>query len=261
VSVDRRRERMVYGVHPVREVLVAGQPLDELLVSRARVDTPVIAEMLDLARTAGVKVRVLDPKELERHATDTVHQGVVAFGPALPTFTVSQALARAHAHGRAPLFVALDQVTDPQNLGSIARSAEVFGADGMLLPSRRSAPVSAVAEKAAAGAFAHLPLILVGNLVAALGELGAAGVWSLGLAGDGPVELAAHPLLGEPVVLVVGAEGRGLSPLVKKRVDGLVRLPMFGQVGSLNAAVAAAVGLYTLRQHAPYETTVDEAKV
>lgn len=243
------RQRLIYGIHPVREVLRAGQKLSELLVSKARADTPVVAELVALAKDARVPVSFVTPQELEGHTTDTVHQGVVAFGPNLPTLTLSQALAKAAKHGRAPLFVALDQVTDPQNVGSIARSAEVFGADGILLPSRRSSPVTAVAEKAAAGAFAHLPLVMVGNLVAALGELGAAGVWSLGLAGEAPVELAQHPLLGEPVVLVVGAEGSGLSPLVQKRVDGLVRLPMFGQIGSLNAAVAAAVGLYTLRQH------------
>lgn len=250
MTPDRRRQRLIYGVHPVKEVLLAGQPLDEVLVSRSRADSPVINDIVALADAAGVTVRYVAGQELERHAAEQVHQGVAAFGPGIKALTLSEAIERAFSKHRPPLFVALDQVTDPQNVGSIARSAEVFGADGIILPGRRSAPVSAVAEKAAAGAFAHLPLILVGNMVAALAELSAAGVWSLGLAGEAPVELAAHPLVGEPVVLVVGAEGRGLAPLVQKRVDGLVRLPMFGQIGSLNAAVAAAVGLYTLSQHA-----------
>lgn len=249
MTTDRRRQRLIYGIHPVREVLRAGQALEEVLVSTTRADSGVMAEIVALADKAGVTVNYVAPQALERHALEQVHQGVVAFGPSINTFTIAQALERAVKKNRSPLFVALDQVTDPQNVGSIARSAEVFGADGIILPTRRSAPVTAVAEKAAAGAFAHLPLVAVGNMVAALGELAAAGVWSLGLAGEASVELAAHPLVGEPVVLVVGAEGRGLSPLVEKRVDGLVRLPMFGQVGSLNAAVAAAVGLYTLSQH------------
>jgi len=252
MTAEKNRQRLVYGVHPVREVLRANQALTEVLIVNGRSDDAVMEEIVLLANTARVPVRYVAPQELERHTTDTVHQGVVAFGPPINALSVTAALARAGKHGRPALFVALDQVTDPQNVGSIARSAEVFGADGIILPTRRSSPVTAVAEKAAAGAFAHLPLILVGNLVQALGELGAAGVWSLGLAGEAPGELADHPLLGEPVVLVVGAEGRGLSPLVQKRVDGLVRLPMFGQVGSLNAAVAAAVGLYTLRQHARF---------
>lgn len=250
MTTDRRRQRLLYGIHPVKEVLRAGQPLEEVLVAQARADSAGVVEIIALAKQAGVAIRYVGPQELERHAPEQVHQGVAAFGPGLNALSIDQALERAFARNRPPLFVALDQVTDPQNVGSIARSAEVFGADGIILPSRRSAPITAVAEKAAAGAFAHLPVISVGNMVAALAELGARGVWSLGLAGEASVELAAHPLVGEPVVLVIGAEGRGLSPLVEKRVDGLVRLPMFGQIGSLNAAVAAAVGLYTLSQRA-----------
>ena len=250
MSGDRSRQRLIYGLHPVQEVLRAGQPLTEIVVSQNRLDTPALAEIGALAQTAGVALRHATAGELDNLASDGVHQGVVAFGPPLKTFTLDEALTRAFDGPLPPLFVALDSVTDPQNVGSIARSAEVFGANGIILPSRRTAPVTAVAEKAAAGAFAHLPVIVVGNMVQALAELAKAGVWSLGLAGEATVELATHPLVGEPAVLVVGAEGRGLSPLIEKRVDGLVRLPMHGQVGSLNAAVAAAIGLYTLRGHA-----------
>jgi 23S rRNA (guanosine2251-2'-O)-methyltransferase len=137
-------------------------------------------------------------------------------------------------------------VTDPHNLGSIARTAEAVGAHGLILPDRRSAPITPVVEKAAAGALAHLPVAGVTNLVRALELLGRAGVWSVGLDGEADATLAGHPLASGPVVLVVGAEGGGLTRLVRERCDVLVRLPMHGRVGSLNASVAAAVALYTL---------------
>jgi len=217
-----------------------------VLVATSRTPDPTTDELLQLARDAGVRIRTVERDQLDVATDGLVHQGVVAVAGPFRTVTLAQVLERAAAAGESPLLVALDGVTDPHNLGSIARTAEAVGAHGLLLPGRRTASVTPVVEKAAAGALAHLPVAEVGNLVRALGQLGEHGVWSLGLAGDAEVELADHPLAGEACVLVVGAEGAGLSRLTRERCDALVRLPMRGRVGSLNASVAAGVALYTL---------------
>jgi len=237
--------RTVHGVHPVRELLVAGRPVDEVVMVDRAGDGP-LAEIARLAADAGVRVRTVELEDVERLAPGAVHQGVVALAPPFPLVGVERLLAHAEASGRPPLLVAVDGVTDPHNLGSIARSAEAVGAHGLVLPDRRSAPVTPVVEKAAAGALAHLPVAGVTNLARTLVELGRAGVWSLGLDGEADADLAGHPLAAGPIVLVIGAEGSGLSRLVRERCDALVRLPMRGHVGSLNASVAAGVALYTL---------------
>jgi len=230
----------------VRELLRAGRPVHEVIVAVSRGQGGPVEEIVALASAAGVPVRRCDPEELERLAPGAVHQGVVALAPPFPLVDLERLLAHAAASGRPPLLVALDGVTDPHNLGSIARSAEAVGAHGLILPDRRSAPITPVVEKAAAGALAHLPVAGVTNLVRALEQLGRAGVWSIGLDGTAATALSGHPLAAGAVVLVVGAEGGGLSRLVRERCDALVRLPMLGQVGSLNASVAAAVALYAL---------------
>jgi len=244
---DRRSDqRVVHGIHPVRELLRAGRRIDAIIVADAREGAGLVADIERLAAAAKVPVRTAEPGELERLAPGAVHQGVVALAPPFPLVDLDRLLAHAESSGRPALLVAVDGVTDPHNLGSIARTAEAVGAHGLVLPDRRSAPVTPVVEKSAAGALAHLPVAGVTNLVRALGELAKAGVWSLGLDGGAEATLADHPLASGPVVLVVGAEGGGLSRLVRERCDALVRLPMLGRVGSLNASVAAGVALYTL---------------
>ncbi len=242
----RGGERLVHGVHPVRELLRAGRRVTGLRVATGRRDTPELDELVALAADAGVPVVRVDGDELDELAPGAVHQGVVATAPPFPYAGLDALLAAARASGRPPLLVALDGVTDPRNLGSIARTAEAVGAHGLIVPEHRSAAVTPAVEKAAAGALAHLPVARVTNLVRTLEALGREGVWSLGLDGDAPVRVAEHPLADGPVVLVVGAEGRGLSRLVRERCDALVSLPMHGRVGSLNAAVAAGVALYAM---------------
>jgi 23S rRNA (guanosine2251-2'-O)-methyltransferase len=230
----------------VRELLRAGQPVERILLSRTRSASAVLDDLLAAARQAGVRVDEVDADTIDDRAEGLVHQGVLALAPSFPTVTLADVLDRAAAAGEAPLLVALDGVTDPHNLGSIARTAEAVGAHGLLVPSRRAAGVTPTAEKAAAGALAHLPVVAVTNLVRTLADLHDRGVWSLGLDGDADVDLADHPLASEPCVLVVGAEGAGLARLTRERCDALVKLPMRGHVGSLNASVAAGVALYTL---------------
>jgi 23S rRNA (guanosine2251-2'-O)-methyltransferase len=236
-------ERIVGGLHPVRELLRSAQPVTQLLVAVGREASPVLDEIVRLAAQRGLPLREVDRRLLDDRSEGLVHQGVLAIGPPFPYVSLEAVLA---ATTGPPLLVALDGVTDPHNLGSIARTAEAVGAHGLIVPGRRAATVTATAEKAAAGALAHLPVVEVTNLVRTLATLREAGVWSLGLDGDAEVELGTHPLASEPCVLVVGAEGSGLSRLTRERCDALVRLPMRGRVGSLNASVAAAVALYEL---------------
>jgi 23S rRNA (guanosine2251-2'-O)-methyltransferase len=236
----------VVGLHPVRELLRAGQPVQRILVSTTRGESDVLADLRRAARARQVPVEEVDPRTIDERAEGLVHQGVVALAPPFPYARLDDVLARAEAAGEAPLLVALDGVTDPHNLGSIARTAEAVGAHALLVPSRRAAGVTATAEKAAAGALAHLPVVEVTNLARTLEELHRRGVWSLGLDGDADTDLADHPLASEPCVLVVGAEGAGLARLTRERCDALVRLPMRGRVASLNASVAAGVALYEL---------------
>jgi len=230
----------------VRELLRAGAPIHRLLVAEGRSDTGIVDELVAEARAAGIEVVRVERDALDLRAPGLVHQGVIAEAPTFPTVALDALVARAGSAGERALLVALDGVTDPHNAGSIARSAEAVGAHGLILPGRRSATITPTVEKAAAGALAHLPVAVVPNLVRALGDLKERGLWVLGLDADGE-PLAAHPLVAEAVVLVIGAEGAGLARLTRERCDALVSLPMRGRVGSLNASVAAGVALYTLR--------------
>ncbi|MDQ3293631.1 MAG: RNA methyltransferase, partial [Actinomycetota bacterium] len=144
----------------------------------------------------------------------------------------------------APFLVAVDGVTDPGNLGALLRSAECAGATGVVLPRHRSVHVTATVTKAAAGAIEHLPIALVGGLPAALERLKAAGLWVVGLDGAGDTPLHELPFAEDPVVLVLGAEGSGLSRLVRQRCDAVASIPLRGRLGSLNVAAAAAIATY-----------------
>ena len=232
----------------MRELLLAGRRrVHEVLVTER--DTPGARpdddELAELARDLRVPVRVVGRGRLASLARSEAPQGVVALAEPLRPVELGD-LAEPGPGGAAPFLIALDGVTDPRNVGSIARTAEAVGAHGLIVPEHRSAAVTPAVEKAAAGALAHLPVARVTNLVRTLEALERAGVWSLGLDGTSPTPLTGHPLADGPVVLVVGAEGRGLTRLVRERCDALVALPMRGRVGSLNASVAAGVALYAL---------------
>lgn len=242
------RDRVVAGVHPVRELLRAGAPLHRVVVDADRRRSDQVDDLLDLARGAGVPVEEVARDEVDALAAGQVHQGVVALAPPFPYADLKRVLTGISSGIR--LIVALDGITDPHNVGSIARTAEAVGAAAMIVPARRASGVTPTVEKAAAGALAHLPVVQVTNLVRSLEQAKQAGFWVVGLDAEGDVDVTESGLLDEPVVVVVGAEGDGLAHLTQLVCDQLVRLPMRGRVASLNASVAAAVAMYeVLRRH------------
>lgn len=232
------------GRGPVAEALKAGRKLVEVAVDqRGGSEIDMLAE---LARATGVGVRRMDRAELDDLSSGVLHQGVVAIAESFRYRNLADVEAT-------DLVVVLDGITDPHNLGAIARSAEAAGAGALVIRERRGAHVTPAAEKAAAGAFSWLPVVMVPNIVRALSDLAARGFWSVGLAGEAETLVWDADLLAGSVAVVIGAEGSGLSRLVAERVDLLVRIPMGGQMTSLNASVAAAVTLFEVvrRRHSP----------
>lgn len=229
----------VPGRRAAAEALAAGRDVSRLLVQRG---AGGLDELVAAAERAGVAVAPVDRDHLDRAAGGVVHQGVVA--EAAPPRRVDVGALAGH-----DLVVVLDGVTDPHNLGAIARTAEVAGAAALVLPRRRSAPVTPAAEKAAAGAFSWLAVAEVPGVPRALEGFARAGRWSVGLDGDAATELwDCPPVLGDALAVVIGSEGAGLARLVRQRCDVLVRIPTVGHVASLNASVAAGVALMEVRR-------------
>lgn len=226
----------IFGVKPAIEALRAGR-VTALAVSVRR--RRGLTELLELADRRGVRLRRVDPAELDRLAGGAAHQGVVASVRALETYAVADLV----AVRTPPLILVLDGIEDPRNLGAIARTLDAAGGSGLVVPERRAAPVTGAAVKASAGALVHVPLAPVVNLPRALAELKAAGVWTIGLEAEADQSL--YDLdLRLPSAIVIGGEGRGLHRLVRERCDWRAALPMRGRVSSLNASVAAAVALF-----------------
>ena len=228
----------IEGRQAVREALSAGRRrIREVWMDGALEPAPVLDEIIRLAERAGAPVR-MTPKIDQLSRTDAA-QGVIARGDPLPLAVDDELLAEPGA-----FLLALDGVTDPRNLGAILRTAEGAGATGVLLPRRRSVHITPAVTKAAAGAVEYLPIALVSGIPAFLERARKGGVWTVGLDERGPDNLFSLELATEPVVLVMGAEGRGLSRLARERCDVLVRIPMRGRLSSLNVATAASLAAY-----------------
>ncbi|HEV2644883.1 MAG TPA: 23S rRNA (guanosine(2251)-2'-O)-methyltransferase RlmB [Acidobacteriaceae bacterium] len=242
---------LLYGLHPVEEAVRAGaHRLQSVLLSRDRKDAR-LETLAELCRTSGVRVSFESRDQLTRRAGTDAHQGVVALVRERAFLTIEDLLAR-KSGPEAPanrFFLALDGVEDPHNLGALIRTADGAGVDGIILPERRSAPVSATVAKTSAGASEHVRIARVTNLVRALEQMKQANVWVLGLDERGTPDYTDFDFRATDCVLVLGREGAGLHDLVKKTCDHLLRIPMAGQVSSLNVSVAGAVVMYeALRQ-------------
>jgi 23S rRNA (guanosine2251-2'-O)-methyltransferase len=251
--------RTVYGVNPVRELLRAGgEGPSELWLAEGGDRGRAFAELARLARERGAKVREAPRPRLDRLAGTDRHQGVVAVVADYAYHDLDHLLAAARAAGEPPLLVVLDGIEDPHNLGAVIRSAHALGAHGVVIPKDRAAGITAAVVKASAGAVEHCPVARVTNLSQALTELKEAGVWTVAT-DAGAADSLADVDLAAPTAIVIGSEGSGVRPLVRRTCDRTARVPMKGKVGSLNASAAAAIALYeAARQRNPRDLALDK---
>ena len=239
---------VLYGFHPVTEALRARPgELDHVSVAREREArrAPRLERLLALCQEAGVRVDAEPRDQLARYARTDAHQGIVAFVRERQFLTLEDLLPgrdRAGEQG-APFFLALDGVEDPHNFGALLRSADGAGVDGVVIPERRSAPLTGTVAKTSAGASEHVRIARVTNLTRALETMKKAGVWVVGLDERGTPDYTDFDFRGA-CCLVLGAEGSGLHDLVKRTCDHLLRIPMAGSVSSLNVSVAGAVVMF-----------------
>ena len=234
----------ICGVHAVYEVLASHQPIERLHISR-EAHSPKLKEILDLAHQQDVPVRKEERGVLDRMAEGAVHQGIIAVVAALK-YADFDVLFKPQN----PLIVVLDGVEDPHNLGAVMRTAEACKASGIVVPERHSAPLTPTVVKASAGATAYIPVVRVKNLVSAIDEMKERGLWIVGIDPSGTQNWTDFDYKGS-TALVLGGEHRGLRRLVREHCDVLVRIPMLGQIASLNISVAAGVVLYeVIRQRA-----------
>ncbi len=238
---------IVTGRNSVLEALRARIPASTLyLASRLEMDDRV-KEVLTLATRRGIPVLEVMRPELDRlTGPDSVHQGLALKVPPYEYAHPTDLLEQAERRGQVPLFVALDGITDPRNLGAIIRSVAAFGGHGVIIPQRRSVGMTASAWKTSAGAAARVPVSMASNLTQTLKVFKDRGVFVLGLDGGGDVQLPGLELADQPLVIVVGSEGKGLSRIVTETCDAIVSVPITAAAESLNAGIAASVTLYEI---------------
>jgi 23S rRNA (guanosine2251-2'-O)-methyltransferase len=245
VTLDLGGEK-VEGRRAVRELLSANRrKVLEVWIAAGSDRAGTLTDIVALAARRGVPVRTVPRDRLAAAATTGSPQGVLAFAHSLPAVSLDE-LVRGRPGSAAPFLVVLDGVTDPHNVGALLRTAEFAGATGAVLGRHRAAHVTPAVAKAAAGAIEHLPMAVVAGIPAALRTLASANVWTVGLDPGARSSLWDLELASEPVALVLGAEGRGLSRLVGERCDALVAIPQRGATASLNVAVAGALACFAV---------------
>ncbi len=235
-------QEFIAGRNSVLEALKSGRPVNKVLVAKGDRQGS-LREITGQARARGLVVQEVDAAKLADLTGGMRHQGVVAMVPPVAYAEVGDILAKARDLGEPPFVVLLDELEDPHNLGAILRTCDAAGAHGVLIPKRRSAPLSAAVAKTSAGAVEYVPVARIGNVVQAIEALKKEGLWVVGADMDGDRPYYKADLKG-PVLVMVGGEGRGLSRLAKEACDFLVHIPMKGQITSLNASVACSLLLY-----------------
>jgi 23S rRNA (guanosine2251-2'-O)-methyltransferase len=245
---DRRRDPKehvdtVAGRNAVLEALRAGIPAKELVVANAVDIDERLEESIRLAQRMGLSIREVERRQIENMTGIANHQGIALVAKPFQYSSQKEIFARAKSPA---LFIAVDGVTDPRNIGAIARSAAAFSADGLLIPERRNAPLTASAWKSSAGAAARLPIAQVTNLVRSMQDAKEFGCFVVGLDGDADTSVDAMVIADQNLYVVVGSEGRGLSRLVRENCDLLISIPMSNTVESLNASVAMSIALYAI---------------
>jgi 23S rRNA (guanosine2251-2'-O)-methyltransferase len=235
-------EEIVAGRNAVFEALTSRRPVNKIYI-KAGLQGGSLGKIIEEARKSAVLIEYVQPEKLDRLAQGVRHQGIVALASPIAFSSLEDVLKRAATRNEMPFLLLLDELQDPQNVGALIRSADAAGVHGVLMPKRRSCPLNMVVAKISAGAVNYVPVVQIGNIVQMLASLKEQGFWVVGADMDGE-SLYFNADLGRPVVLVIGAEGKGLGRLVKENCDMLVRIPMQGGVNSLNASAAGAVLMY-----------------
>ena len=252
-------EDVVVGRNAVTEALKSGRAVNRLLVAEGD-GQGSIREIVRMGRESGAIVETVDRSKIEAIARGYRHQGVLAYVSPVDYTPLDELLEAAKEKSGLPFLLLLDELEDPHNLGAILRTADAVGVDGVLIPKRRSCPLSATVAKTSAGAVEYVPVARIGNIVQTIRELKQQGFWIVGADMDGTADFyedngddtytyTYEADLTGAIVLVVGSEGRGISRLVRESCDVLVRIPMLGKINSLNVSVAGAILMYeVLRQ-------------
>lgn len=237
--------QVIYGINPLREVFFSHPEMLEKVVVADRRGGNEVRKILKLAAEHGIPVEFGGRERVENLAPRQVHQGVAGICREHAYATVDEVIAHRHEKSKYDLVVLLDSVTDPQNLGSIIRTAHCCGANGVIIPGNRAASVTASVAKASAGAVQYLPTAMVVNLVRTIEYLKERGFWIYGADAVARMDIQTPDYEGN-IALVMGSEGRGIRPLIRKKCDFLISIPMRGQVASLNVSVAAGVILFEI---------------
>jgi|SRR5579875_649147 23S rRNA (guanosine2251-2'-O)-methyltransferase len=238
----------IWGRNPVLETLHSPRKVKRLLLAEGLHEAPALATILQEAERRQIPIETVSRQRLDQLSLGAVHQGCLAVVEARRYATLDEILSFARGKHEEPFLLLLDAIQDVNNLGSLIRTAEAAGVHGVILPRHQAAEVNATVVKTSAGATEHLLIAQVTNLTHTIDALKKENLWVIGLAGESRTEYTQADLTG-PLALVVGSEGKGISRLVREHCDLLIRLPMRGQIASLNAAVAGSIVLYeALRQ-------------
>lgn len=234
-------EEMIMGKNPVFEALSSGRSVNKVFASE-HLNPNTVKKLQQLAREAGTIVQRVPKTKLDSMSSGN-HQGIIAYVASYEYASLDQLFAKAEAKDEVPFFIILDELEDPHNLGSILRTADATGAHGVIIPKRRSVGLTATVAKTAAGAIEHVPVARVTNIANTIDELKDKQMWIVGTAGEAKEDY--RNIDGTlPIAIVIGNEGKGISRLVKEKCDWTVKMPMLGQVSSLNASVACSLLLY-----------------
>jgi len=237
-------EEFIIGRNSVLEALKSGRAINKIMVAKGERQGS-IREIIGLARENKLVVQEVEISKLDSMTKGQKHQGVLATVPPVAYAEMEDILAKATESEEAPFIVLLDELEDPHNLGAILRTADAAGVHGVLIPKRRSCPLSGTVAKTSAGAVEYVPVARIGNVSQTLEELKKAGMWVVGADMDGEKNYYEADLTG-PIVVVVGSEGKGMGRLTKEHCDFVVRIPMLGKINSLNASVACSLLLYEI---------------
>ena len=235
----------IQGRNPVMEAMKAEREIDSITIAKGAEGS--IKKIVGMAKDRGILIKYADKKKLDEICESTNHQGVVAIVSEYGYYELDELIEHCNSQEGSPFLIVLDGITDPHNLGAIIRTADAVGAQGVIIPKRRSVGITPVVVKSSAGAVEHVPVCRVSNIVNAIKELKEHGLWIAALDMDGDSVYRSN--MTGPIALVLGSEGKGISRLVKENCDFAVKLPMEGKVSSLNASVAGGVVMYeVLRQ-------------